>query len=281
MKKQLLFFVCSLFLSFSVFAQTELILNGDFTYPDDGEKYMHIYEIEHWQSDDTITDHHGREYLDGENTIAVAYMNNDAGSIYQIVGDVPAIENTYQISLSASMVWNSSPDDTVSLTVKISAFSGSDPAAREKIDSINFEVTDPQESWTHYEDIMTLEGGSPHAGENLVFEFDITKHIKNPEDDNIWVRIDTVSVEVTPTAVYMNTLSDLNIFPVPADNIIHLESETRIQKVILIDVSGREVKNLITNSNNIIVNIEDLLSGIYFIRIQSERYTSINKIIIK
>jgi|GEM_PF-3485262 len=81
------------------------------------------------------------------------------------------------------------------------------------------------------------------------------------------------------------TSSDFKIFPNPVENIIQIESQSlcRIQQISISDISGKTVLKKILSKpvNQIVLSEIDLLSGIYFLHIQTNRNTYIRKIIKK
>lgn len=79
------------------------------------------------------------------------------------------------------------------------------------------------------------------------------------------------ATEVTNT----NTIG-LEVFPNPASNILKLKSDLSIKQIAISDLQGKQLKSLITNhSNEITIPIEDLNSGIYLIKVQTDNETRI------
>src|SRR3972149_2911415 len=200
-------------------------------------------------------------------------MHNIAGSIYQVVGDVPSVATEYEVVLLGRVSWNGSTNDVLTLTVKMSSYPGSDATAREIIASIDFELKNPDGGTSEFEEffgVLNLESNSPKAGENLVFEFDLTKWAANPADDNIWSQIDSVHVfATTATDIKDNSFAHLSIYPVPAHNTINISNGALIENISIIDITGREVMNVINNKPNVVLNVGDLKRGIYFVKVQS------------
>lgn len=280
MKNYLLVFAASILMGQFAYGQSELIVNGNFTLPDDEVKYTDINNVDNWSSDDVTDDHNGREFLDGE---PVCYMNNAAGSIYQIVGIVPSTETVLSISLSGTLVWDNSAGDQVTITVKASAFSGDDPVARVKIDSINFVVSDPQNEWSSFNGTITIPAGSAFAGQNLVMEFDVTEHTANPADDNIWVRIDNVSVMGTlgSSGINIHSTANFEVYPNPSSDLFHLNSSEQIEIITLTDLTGRVVNKEYPRATSFDLNAGQLNNGYYFIKVSFLNGSSVVKKVIK
>lgn len=71
------------------------------------------------------------------------------------------------------------------------------------------------------------------------------------------------------------------VYPNPATSMIFVESDVDADaNLSIIDVTGRVVREMIFN-NNAIVNIEDLNSGVYFIKIQDDNNQTIQKIVVE
>jgi hypothetical protein len=74
-----------------------------------------------------------------------------------------------------------------------------------------------------------------------------------------------------------NTIG-LEVFPNPASDILKLKSDLFIKQITISDLQGKQLKSLLTNHNNeIAIPIEDLKSGIYLIKVQTDNATKIVK----
>ena len=62
--------------------------------------------------------------------------------------------------------------------------------------------------------------------------------------------------------------NELQIYPNPTKNIIHIKNNTEIEKIKIFDSVGKEVLTQTQNKNEI--NVENLSKGIYLIEIHSE-----------
>jgi hypothetical protein len=189
--------------SFTTESATELIMNGDFSLPDDGVKYLTMNSVTHWKTDETESNLTGREYdqnwLSGE---AVAFTDLIAKSIYQVIGTVPATATNYSISLDHNFLWSDWGDYSPTVCLIFSAYSGSDPTTRTTIgDTIKFDAPALNGAWSNNWTTKTasfsIAAGSAHAGKNLVFEVDVFNH---PEDwgySNTWFQWDNISVKAS------------------------------------------------------------------------------------
>jgi hypothetical protein len=70
--------------------------------------------------------------------------------------------------------------------------------------------------------------------------------------------------------------STINIYPNPVKSILNIKTDDKIKTVELYDEIGRKVKNL---SKSNVINLENLSKGIYYLKIQTEKSSSVEKII--
>lgn len=89
----------------------------------------------------------------------------------------------------------------------------------------------------------------------------------NPQPQNCQLFLSTDSV----------TLESLIIYPNPVSNRISWQSQLSIQKVQVFDLSGKELINSLSNNNSVDVSV--LASGVYIIKLTSEKATFSGKII--
>lgn len=88
------------------------------------------------------------------------------------------------------------------------------------------------------------------------------------------------------TTVEENTVNNqINLFPVPANDFIMIQTEEIIKRIELFDLNGHllyalEEKEINTINGNIKLNTSALTSGIYFVKIYNNKATSIKKIVL-
>ncbi len=70
--------------------------------------------------------------------------------------------------------------------------------------------------------------------------------------------------------------STINIYPNPVKSILNIKTDDKIKTIELYDEIGRKVKNL---SKSNVINLENLNKGIYYLKIQTEKSSSVEKII--
>jgi len=77
-------------------------------------------------------------------------------------------------------------------------------------------------------------------------------------------------------------LSDVKLYPNPANDIIRIESNSAIENIIIYNTTGQIIKRIhIDNSDKIAINTASLKSGFYYIRVSTEKESLLKKIIIQ
>ncbi len=74
---------------------------------------------------------------------------------------------------------------------------------------------------------------------------------------------------------------NINVYPNPSKNFIFIDNPNNIiiRKVTLIDIQGKEIKKIEGNINKL--NVSDVSSGQYFLKLETEKGELIRKIIIE
>lgn len=74
--------------------------------------------------------------------------------------------------------------------------------------------------------------------------------------------------------------SYINLFPIPASSVINIKSKKyKIEKCYVYDIYGNIVDEVKVNNENFTVNVEELHTGIYFLKIQTDKDVIIKKFI--
>ena len=273
MKKRLLLFTVALSVGILVMGQ-ELIQNGDFSLPDDGMKYSRIDSIPGWLTDD-MEDNSGRDFVEGN---AVGWHWDGTGSIYQVIGTVPAIGTRYDFSFQATCFYSYwSGDYVTELYAILSTFSGDDPATRVPFDSVTFTQSCIGADWltwaTKTGEFM-LQAGNAHAGENLVFEIDIfDSRIFGYDESYSYLYYDNVSVTSQATSVIEAKPNDIRVVSTPG--MIRVEGDRKITSAMLFDMTGRRVLEVHPQSSGVTLDVGNLNHGIHILSLElnGEIYT--------
>ena len=187
--------------SFSTSEPIELIVNGDFSAPND-ESVTSVNLTTPWKTDETNADWIGRSKdADWDPTNYVVWVSDWSKSIYQVVGKVPAVKTDYKIAFDANWIWTYWGDYMPVTTVVFSAYSGSDATTRTVIGTV--ELPEPAafpgwgNNWGPRNATFTLtaDQAAQFAGKNLVIEFDVLPYIGDYNDQDVWYDFDNISVK--------------------------------------------------------------------------------------
>lgn len=69
----------------------------------------------------------------------------------------------------------------------------------------------------------------------------------------------------------------VRLFPVPADHLLTIESQVQMDKISIIDFSGREVYMKNVSGKRTVIDLGSLESGSYILRISLRDWTEITK----
>ncbi len=194
MKRKLLSFAFSALIASSGFAHN-LIVNGGFELPDDGQKHLFITERTGWMSDDTVSNLNGAEHSTSMFGNYYWYNVNTAGTIYQPIDKITSDSATYSVSYVYGTVWNADGgNDTMYSVVYFSHYKpGSSIKNRKLIDSIATDVTSA--SWNSLVTAtFKLPANTSYVGDSLVVEFATRVVDHHAVNNNTWAAADSIVV---------------------------------------------------------------------------------------
>lgn len=98
--------------------------------------------------------------------------------------------------------------------------------------------------------------------------------------DNFMVRASASDTLLGTNTVSVES-SKLSVYPNPAKDYVNITNSgsTIVEKVTIVDVNGRVVKTVTSNSNDVRINISDLNTGVYFMNINTNEGPTTKKII--
>ncbi len=128
----------------------------------------------------------------------------------------------------------------------------------------------------NFENIGFVKGaGNSNTARNYKFEFN--------SDESAFYRLKQVDFdgnsEYSSVIATTNQITDAVLTPNPFNNIIQLSSESTIQKAEIVDLMGKVVLTETINSNSATLNANELLNGIYFIKVYQGETISTKRII--
>jgi len=83
------------------------------------------------------------------------------------------------------------------------------------------------------------------------------------------------------TGIATTNSKDINIYPNPVSEKLHINSNALIKSIAITDATGREINNITINTDNFEFETSGIVSGIYFICIELENGDLVIKKIIK
>lgn len=89
----------------------------------------------------------------------------------------------------------------------------------------------------------------------------------------------TVTFLLTDRASY--TEESIEIFPVPASERLYIRSPYSIEKLILSDMTGKEALHSLSPGRDVLIKLDFLQPGIYFLILETKKETVYNKIILR
>ncbi len=133
-------------------------------------------------------------------------------------------------------------------------------------------------SWTRYS--YTVTGLSAPTQCKVAFRYNVLNGGPNGQRSNI-IGIDSFSVDTTDLATNESFSQNFEVFPNPVSNIINVISKNNnaINELTISDVNGRVVKTIKNEDLDSEINIEELKSGIYFLKAISNSGSSTSKIL--
>ncbi len=97
--------------------------------------------------------------------------------------------------------------------------------------------------------------------------------------DTITIKTYLVSFTVGTINVQTNSLVELKVSPNPAENYLDITSNEVISSVYIINLAGQELIHSRADVSNLRLNISSLKSGVYIVRIQTDKGTSVKKLV--
>ena len=80
-----------------------------------------------------------------------------------------------------------------------------------------------------------------------------------------------------------NGQASLNLYPIPTHDVLNLNADLQGRtEVMVLDMNSRIVKHYVVNGmNEMRLNVSDLQSGVYFIRVNNETTNAVGKFVIE
>lgn len=209
---------------------------------------------------------------------AITVQNGDVVSFYTRIGKYSAtgaasFADNLQLRMSTNGAFTANPSagptdvaDYTNLLVEVNP---------------NLDLSSYPTTWTQY--TYTISGLATPTSVNFAFRYYVTDGGVNGSNSDI-IGIDTFSVDRPTASTQSFFANNFSIQPNPVKDFFTLtaKNNTSIENVKVLDVNGRivnEINN--TNSDNVQVNISELNSGVYFVKVQTEFGVGTSKIVKK
>lgn len=250
----------------------ELLVNGDFTLPDDQVEHKNLNTVSGWKTDTESEEFNGRSYANEgpQKDNAVAWLWDETPGIYQVIGTVPSKATKYDVSFDLSCFYTWWSDYKSDFYVVFSSYSGTDATSRMPLDSIKLTYDCASANWFNFTNetgSYTLPTGSAHAGENLVVEF---KPFNSQDfgygSSYTYFWIDNCSVKASEVSSDTENLVQNGDFSLPNDSVEHKnlnnipDWKTDLQGE---DINGRSYANEGPRKNDAVAWLWDETPGIY------------------
>ncbi len=132
-----------------------------------------------------------------------------------------------------------------------------------------------------YVDYLVTEGGvAVNSGGPSWIDYDVNDGLVGPvirrltidRSDNVWVGTSSGLSKISfPTGIDNNLIASTNtftVFPNPATTQLNISNNFNIQEVRILDLTGKTIKTISKKTE--LINVEDLIDGVYIIRLFSD-----------
>ncbi len=132
----------------------------------------------------------------------------------------------------------------------------------------------------------TLAEGDKEAGDGEIISYSIFVSDLKTDNENKIVPDTNISENIpsVPTSINNTKEMEFKVYPNPASDYIHIQSDSEIEKISLISSSGAIVK-VIDDCNSyseaVTMNVSDCASGIYFVKVMGSNGSVLKKIVLK
>lgn len=216
--------------------------------------------------------------LDGVGCVKINNLNLTERSSVIVAGDyylVVAAEDAYKVTVSLGEV----PEDP---TAPATPTNLKAEAASQTSIKLTWDAVENATSYRVYqgtnvianptEPTYTIEG----LEENKEYCYTVTAVNINLESEES----DIACAETVWDAIEENT-AVFNVYPNPVENEVRIASVEKIEEVTIYNVVGTTVYNVQCTMNDVQLNVSELNSGVYFVKVRTENTESVSRIVKK
>jgi hypothetical protein len=142
----------------------------------------------------------------------------------------------------------------------------------------NLDLTSYPSVWTKYS--YTVAGIPTLSDVKFAFRYYVTDGGPSGNNSDI-IGIDTFSVDRPLLATDTFLTDNFKVYPNPATNVVNViaKSGTTINQLEITDINGRVVKSTMPKALSSEINISELTSGVYFVKVASDFGSGTTKIV--
>ena len=143
----------------------------------------------------------------------------------------------------------------------------------------NLDLTSYPASWTKYS--YTVSGLTGPTDCKIAFRYYVTNAGANAANGDI-IGIDTFSVDRPTASTESFFKNNLSISPNPTKGMLNITSTNNavLNNAILTDIDGRVIKNInLNNVANPMIDLSELNTGVYFLKVTTEQGVGTTKVI--
>ncbi|MBQ1731650.1 MAG: T9SS type A sorting domain-containing protein, partial [Bacteroidales bacterium] len=109
--------------------------------------------------------------------------------------------------------------------------------------------------------------------ENYAFVAWTDGNTENPRTIRVVADAEYVAAFTWNADIEENAVSEIAIFPNPANDILNISSSETISEIEIVNTLGQVVKRIEVNSDNAVCDVEELKAGVYVVRIRTASAT--------
>lgn len=207
---------------------------------------------------------------------AVTVQNGDVVSFYTRIGKYSAtgaasFADNLQLRMSTNGAFTANPSagptdvaDYTNLLVEVNP---------------NLDLSSYPTTWTQY--TYTISGLAAPTSVNFAFRYYVTDGGVNGSNSDI-IGIDTFSVDRPTASTDSFFKNNLSISPNPTKDVINITNINNVvlNSAVVTDVNGRTVKEVnFKDAINAQINISELNSGVYFLKVATDQGVGTSKVI--
>lgn len=136
--------------------------------------------------------------------------------------------------------------------------------------------TDPDNFTLLFEETIDANGGAKAPGAYKQKAINLSAYSGNVYiafrhfnvSDMFWLNLDDVEISLGTNIA--NVENSVNVYPIPANNMVNVNANSNISNVEIYSISGQKVGDFTANGTTTTINTESLSNGMYLMKINTE-----------